>query len=479
MAFTGYWKRQQDIVRKHYKFEVGYAEPPPRRDQIPVWHGPITRPKQPTRDVVWWHKTESQNGGTPSTETNFSTNGQTSNGLPLLHFLSEPNPIARTIVSNLHVADLNSLKYTCRSFRKALTGPGAWSWMLNKLDFGDESKGDADAFKGLRSLTKNEPLWDNFTIAGVLDRFNNCTILVHVTLDRTAINALGVKWLLRNFPLLRHISVRYCKNLRLQELQAALEEYSSWTFFAPARLRETFIDYWGTPEIYDVTYMMLVDMASLDEVFAVADRIRYISRMIRSNVFLCQRNHYEDGIRPNDAALWAKKVPPDAFDKPHTFYPCEVKDITCTLCESTFTRRFCIKCWATQICTYCQEFHCANCDIGSYEPRKPCGDIVSGPLLDLKTTKQCCSEISHDFRHIKHSFHQQCWLEAERVAMCKGCDKITCWTLPTLSCPHCLRRQCPDTPGYTERKCQHCGMDNSYEADIKFPSKSSSFDILD
>ncbi|KAK6346578.1 hypothetical protein TWF696_006700 [Orbilia brochopaga] len=476
MSFGGYWQGQQDLVRKHHKFEIGYVEFPPRRDAPPVWHGPVSRPKKPTRDVVWWRKKEITDIKT--TPNRPIDQGRGPNGYFLLRLLSEPDPIARDIVSLLHVADLNSLMYTCRSFRKALTGNGAWSWMLTKLNFGDENQGAADAFKGLRSLEYRFPLWDNGSVSSILGRFNNSAILASITLDHTAINALGLKWLLRNFPRLGHISMRYCKNLRLQDIQSVLEEYSAWDSFAPVRLKETFIDYWGTPEIYMVTYLMLVDATPLVDIQHVAEKIRFIARMIRSNVFLCQRNHYDDGVIPADVVAWAKKCPPGTFDKPHTFYPCEVKDITCSMCDTSFTRRFCLKCWPTQICSYCQEFHCGNCDINSYEPRKYSGEVVPGPLLDLKTSQQCCSDIGHEFR-IKHYFHQHCWPEAERVGICKGCEKFTCWTLPTLSCPHCLRRQCPDTPGYAERKCQHCGMDNSYDADVKSLSKRLSFDYLD
>ncbi|EWC46430.1 hypothetical protein DRE_04373 [Drechslerella stenobrocha 248] len=474
-AMDDYWQKQQALVRQHYNFEVHY-EPPVSRER-PPWHGPIRQPKKPTRSVVWWSKDAKDTLSSPvgSSSQEDEEDDENRNGRFLLRVFSQPDPIARSVASYLNVADINSLVYTCREFRRALSGLGVWSWMLTTLNFGDEAKGATDAFNGLRRLMNRRQFWDNFSIQTILSRFNISRILVRANLDNTGINAAGIKWLLNTFPRLVRLSIRYCERIVLQDFQRVLEEYAGKDNFSRVRLKDTFIDYWATPEIYKIVYMTIVDQGSLAEIAHVANCIRHIDRLIRSNVFLCHRNHGETGVYYKDLAQY-RTVQESTYSQPSTFYPCELKDVTCSVCKTTFTRRLCSICWASQICSHCNEFRCVNCEPAFYNTQTHTGDIIPATLALLKTSQPCCSEI-RGFFHTKHYFHTTCWVEAQRENSCAGCGKYICWQLPSLACQRCLRRQCPSTAGYIQQKCQHCKIDNSYEKECRAippPKKSSS-----
>ncbi|KAF3903200.1 hypothetical protein ABW20_dc0101656 [Dactylellina cionopaga] len=354
-----YYRGQQILVRHHYKF-IPHREPV-RIHDVPVWHGPIRVPKRPTRSVTWW-QTDHNSQPTPFKNTSL---GKKNRGELLLRIFSEPDPIARTVASFLQVADINSLMYTCRNFKEALTGTGAWSWLLGNLVFGDEDKGATDAFNGLRRLENRLPFWDSTSVRIVLGHFDVSNILIRINLDYTSIDGSGIQWLLTTFPRLTRISIRYCYEIKMQDLQDALELYATTSNFAKIRLKDTYIDYWNSGEIYKVIYMMLVNQGLLSDIQFVAEKIRYISRLTRSNVFLCHKNHEDDGLWPADRSKFFEEHGSDA--NLTTFYPCEITDITCSLCQSTYERRYCLRCWPTQICSYCKEFHCVNCEPESYK----------------------------------------------------------------------------------------------------------------
>ncbi|KAK6526063.1 hypothetical protein TWF281_011102 [Arthrobotrys megalospora] len=292
-TMSDYRQNENSMVRGHYGF-VRRQGPPVQRE-IPVWHGPI-RVRRPVRTVVWWEKRDPKEPSDDFEEINLQ--GETvPTGEQFLHRLfAEPDPIACGVACHLNVADLNSLKYTCKSFNMALSGEGAWAWMITTLTFGNELEGDADAFNGLRRLTDRLPFWDTISVQGIISLFDIRDILVNVNLAYTAVDASCIDWLLNNFRSVRRISVRYCRYFKLGPFLKILEDYAENGKEAKKRLENMFFDYWFVSEIHSVVGTMLVDQALTDEATDVANKIRCISKLIESNVFLCYRNHYEEGL---------------------------------------------------------------------------------------------------------------------------------------------------------------------------------------
>ncbi|KAF3908197.1 hypothetical protein AA313_de0202435 [Arthrobotrys entomopaga] len=451
-------------IREHFNF-IPRNEPPPAHG-TPCWHGPL-RIRRPVRTAIWWDNRNAGDLPESSAQAAARTYTPNDNDGFLLRIFNQPDPIARSIASFLTIADINSLRCTCKSFREALTGDHAdWSWILRSPVFGNEHEGATNAFNGLRRLTNRVPFWDNKSIQTIFEQFDITSALITVNLDYTAINSQGVYHLLINFPRLVRISIRYCKEIKLQEFQEALESFAALSNFARLRLKAMYIDYWHVAEIYDVINTMLVNQARFLNIRHVAEKIRYIARMVRSNVFLCHRNHGEDGVLYYDRA--------EFLEGPQTaqnavFYPCEIKDVDCTMCDQTYEKRFCLKCWATQICSYCHEFHCPSCVPETY--RGPHGEeVTAASLAVLRTFKLCCSDISSSW-FMTHYFHDDCWtLAVNKGQTCTNCDRYICTKIPTTDCPRCWKRQCIRGSGYNTKVCQHCGTDFMYDAPVKKPN---------
>ncbi|KAK6337132.1 hypothetical protein TWF718_009916 [Orbilia javanica] len=360
-AMRAWRKSEYQMVRDHYGFEL--RPEPPVEPEIPAWHGPI-RVKRPVRTAIWWEQKGPPGFSDEFEEINLQ-GGTVISGEELLHrLLGEPDPAAVGIVRFLNVADLNSLKYTCRSFNRALTGDGVWAWILTKLTFGNEYNGDADAFNGIRRLTNRLPIWDTPSVQGILTRWDIADILVNVNLDATGVDASCIDLLLNQLNSVKRISVRYCIHFKLGEFLAVLENYASLGEEEAKRLQKVFIDYWGVSEIYTVVGTMVLDQALISEAAYVATKIRYIAQLIDSNVFLCYRNHYEEGLWSSDKAKFRQENGDDALFS--TFYPSEIVSMRCGICNKFFERRWCLRCLKANTCTFCGEYHCLTCDPNSY-----------------------------------------------------------------------------------------------------------------
>ncbi|KAK6513133.1 hypothetical protein TWF506_009299 [Arthrobotrys conoides] len=477
------WRRSEySMVRDHF----GFVKRPeaPIHHEPPVWHGPI-RVKRPVRTVIWWEKKDATDPFEEFEEINLQ--GETViSGEQLLHrLLGEPDPAALGIVRYLSVADLNSLKYTCKSFNRALTGEGVWAWILTKLTFGNEYAGESDAFNGLRRLTNRIPFWDTPSVQGIINRWEIVDVLVNVNLDSTAVDASCIDFFLNKFNSIKRISVRYCIPFKLAEFLTILQAYAEQGKAEARRLEGIFIDYWGVAEIYSVVGTMVLDQALIDETAYVADKIRHIAQLIESNVFLCYRNHYEEGLWGPDKTKFRKDNGEEATFS--TFYPSEIVLIQCSICTKVYERRWCLRCLKANICTYCNNYHCMTCDPGSYSssisgksPLDSSSGLGSGELTRSKLIPEghsfslarltefdkCCSDVSV-FWNLKHHFHEQCAAPARHLERCTLCNKFICWNIPGLHCPHCGARQCPHSPGYCMRMCQFCKNDYAYTTEYR------------
>ncbi|RVD89577.1 uncharacterized protein DFL_000580 [Arthrobotrys flagrans] len=380
------WRQSEyTMVRDHYGF-VKRPEAPVQRD-IPVWHYPI-RVKRPVRTVVWWESGDPTESSEEFEDINIR--GEiVMTGEQILHRLfGELDPTALGIVRYLSVADLNSLKYTCKSFNRALTGNGVW--ILTKLTFGNEYDGDANAFNGLRRLTNRLPFWDTPSVQGIITRWDITDILVNVNLDATAVDATCIDLLLNNFNSIKGISVRYCIQFKLAELLTILEAYADQGKVEAKRLEKIFIDYWGVAEIYSVVGTMVLDQALVDETAYVASKIRYITQYIESSVFLCYRNHYEEGLWSVEKAKFRKE---HGEETPFsTFYPAKIILMRCAICKKTYERRWCLRFLKANICTYCNQYYCFTCNPNSYA--KSSSEGRSFVLARLHEFDNCCSDVS-------------------------------------------------------------------------------------
>ncbi|EPS41128.1 hypothetical protein H072_4995 [Dactylellina haptotyla CBS 200.50] len=450
------------LVRRHYGFVPYSDQDPSAFREPPAWHGPFRNHYflPVGNKPVWWSKREiSDLCGLE--ELSISDDGK-NHGEFLLGIFQQPDPIARIIASFLHIADLNSLKYTCRNFKNALSETGAWAWMLREVTFGNQHTGATDAFNGLRRIRNRLSFYDHNGITSIIQNLNAQSVIISVDLDKTCTNAATIYWLLKNLPRLNRISVRHCQTISLEGLYNALQQYATeGGGAAQIRLRETYIDYWNTPEIYGLMTKVLVNQASLPNVRRIADKIRHIAKFVRSNVFLCHRNHYQEGLLPELRS--DSPVEENAADTA-SFFPCEIKSVECTLCGMSYDKRFCLRCWQTQICAFCKEFHCANCEPEDFENLGGEKNLV-GSMVVLKINEPCCSHIPPVYS-MKHYFHSDCWVEATQMATCSGCRKFKCTAVPTRNCPmaRCGQRQCSSGRGYSERKCQFCKMDFAYGA---------------
>ncbi|KAK6507905.1 hypothetical protein TWF481_006326 [Arthrobotrys musiformis] len=458
------WRRgEYYLVQDHY----GFIERPeaPVKHEIPVWHGPV-RVKRPVRTSIWWEKKEATQSGPDDEFEEINLQEQpTISGEQFLHRLfGEPDPAACGIIQYFTMADLNSLKYTCKSFNRALTGDGVWAWMLTNVAFGNEHRGGTDAFNGIRRLTNRLPFWDNPSVQGIIIRWDMLSVLVNVNLDSTAVDASCIDWLLNNSNTVKRISVRYCRGIKLAEFLAVLEGYAEQGRPQAKRLEKIFIDYWNTPEIYSVLNLMLIEQALIDQVAYVASKLRWISRLIDSNVFLCYRNHYGEGIWGPDKIKFREAHGLDAVIP--TFYPAEIILMQCAMCRKTYERRWCFRCMKANICTYCNQYRCLVCDPESYVKSIKEGHAFT--LARLHESESCCSDVAIAWK-LKHYFHANCAVDARRLEKCSLCDKFICWNIPGIHCPNhnCYRRQCPHSPGYCLRLCQFCKLDYAYNPEYR------------
>ncbi|KAK6343644.1 hypothetical protein TWF730_011235 [Orbilia blumenaviensis] len=354
-------KNDSSLVRSHFGF-VRRPEPPVERE-VPVWHGPV-RVSRPARTVIWWEKRDSVDPPRTFEETDL-TGKAIMSGQEFVHrLLNEPDPPACAIARHFTMADLNSLKFTCKSFHEALTAEGRWGWMLTNITFGNEYDGETDSFNGIRRLTDRVPFWDTSSVQIVLSRWDISSIMVNISLDYTFVDASCVDWLLETFESIKRISVRYCRMVRLGEFLTILENHAEKGKEEAARLENIYIDYWNIPEIYTVVSDMLVGQALLEQATDVAAKIRRIAQLIESNVFLCYRNHYGEGIWGPDKEQFHVENGPDAVLS--CFYPAEIILLQCSLCNKMYERRWCFRCFQANICTFCNEYHCMACDSESY-----------------------------------------------------------------------------------------------------------------
>ncbi|KAF3225108.1 hypothetical protein TWF106_002986 [Orbilia oligospora] len=470
------------MVRDHYGF-VKRPEPPVQYEP-PVWHGPV-RVKRPVRTVIWWEKKDNTEPSEEFEEINLRDE-IVKPGEQLLHrLLGEPDPAALGIVRYLTVADLNSLKYVCKSFNHALTGDGVWAWILTKLTFGNEYAGGCDAFNGLRRLTNRIPFWDTPSVQKIINRWDIVDVLVNVNLDSAGVDASCIEFFLEKFHSIKRISVRYCIGFKLAEFLTILQAYADQGKKEAKRLENIFIDYWGVAEIYSVVGTMVLDQALIDETTYVASKIRYITQLIESNVFLCYRNHYEEGLWGPDKTKFRQENGEEATFS--TFYPSEIVLIRCALCNKVYERRWCLRCLKANICTYCNDYHCLTCDPASYAESisgkslfQPSSGLGTGGLTRMKLIPEghsftlarlhefdhCCSDVSV-FWNLKHHFHDQCATQARRLERCLLCNKFICWNIPGLHCPRCAVRQCPHSSGYCMRMCQFCKNDYAYTTEYR------------